>query len=166
MRLSFFAFLLIIPLSEPVLHILIFFPAFPGTLYFLLQSLVFRIMLFQIGAYLFSYPYPQALLIPDDIWLCCHIGVSLLCSFPVPSTRLFHTSGRKLFTKPTEISWQILCNLSLFPQKNWYERLLVLSYQLSISYLTEYTFFSILCVSCTYLWQKSDYRHAIHSYAT
>ena len=30
----------------------------------------------------------------------------------------------------------------------------------------EYTFFSILCVSCTYLWQKSDYRHAIHSYAT
>ena len=134
--------------------------------YFILQSLVFRIMLFQIGANLFSYPYPQALLIPDDIWLCCHIGVSLLCSFPVPSTRLYHTSGRKLFTKPTEISWQILCNLSLFPQKNWYERLLVLSYQLSISYLTEYTFFSILCVSCTYLWQKSDYRHAIHSYAT
>lgn len=120
----------------------------------------------EINCRAFSYPYPQALLIPDNIWLCCHIGVSLLCSFPVPSTRLYHTSGRKLFIKPTEISWQILCNLSLFPQKNWYERLLVLSYQLSISYLTEYTFFSILCVSCTYLWQKSDYRHAIHSYAT
>ena len=34
------------------------------------------------------------------------------------------------------------------------------------SYLTEYTFFSILCVSYTYIWQKSDNRHAIHSYAT
>ena len=34
------------------------------------------------------------------------------------------------------------------------------------SYLTEYTFFSILCLSYTYIWQKSDNRHAIHSYAT
>lgn len=120
----------------------------------------------RFSAYLFDYPYSRTLLIPDDIWLSCHIGVSFLCCSPVPSTRLYHTSVRKLFTKPTEIYWQILCNLSLFPQKNWYERLPVLSYQLSISYLTEYTFFSILCVSCTYIWQKSDYRHAIHSYAT
>ena len=105
-------------------------------------------MLFQIGAYLFSYPYPQALLIPDNIWLCCHIGVSLLCSFPVPSTRLYHTSGRKLFIKPTEISWQILCNLSLLPTKKpGMKTLLVLSYQLSISYLTEYTIlFYSLCI--------------------
>ena len=33
------------------------------------EKMVFRIMLFQIDTYLFSYPYPQTLLVPDDIWL-------------------------------------------------------------------------------------------------
>ena len=121
-------------------------------------------MLFQIIAYLFAYPNPQALLIPDNIWLCCHIGISLLCSSPVSSTRLYHTSGRKLFSRSTEMTWSILCNLFFLYNKKRHGRILFFHTYYLLLYSTRYTFFSIICVSCTYFPLKVNWIHSIHAY--
>jgi len=104
------------------------------------------------------------LLIPDDIWLCCHIGVSLLCSFPVPSKRLYHTSGRKLFSRSTKMTGRILCNLSFLYNKKRHGRILFFHTYYLFLYSTEYTFFSIICVSCTYFPLKANCIHSIHAY--
>ena len=83
---------------------------------------------------------------------CVVISDSPFCVVSsIPSTGLYHTSGRKLFSKSTEMTGQILCNLFFRYNKKWHGRTLFFHTYYRFLYLTKYTSFSISCVSCTYL---------------
>ena len=59
---------------------------------------------------------------------------------------------------------RILCNLSFLYNKKRHGRILFFHTYYLFLYSTEYTFFSIICVSCTYFPLKANCIHSIHAY--
>ena len=59
---------------------------------------------------------------------------------------------------------RILCNLSFLYNKKRHGRILFFHTYYLFLYSTEYTFFSIICVSCTYFPLKENCIHSIHAY--
>ena len=103
--------------------------------------------------------------------ICQEISVGLMNSFLpevwyslVLGTGLYHTSGRKLFTRSTEMTGQILCNLSFLYNKKRHGRILFFHTCYLFLYSTGYTFFSIICASYTCLTQKINCIHSIHAH--
>lgn len=58
---------------------------------------------------------------------------------------------------------RILCNLSFLYNKKRHGRILFFHTYYLFLYSTEYTFFSIICVSCTYFPLKANCIHSIHA---
>lgn len=62
------------------------------------------------------------------------------------------------------MTWSILCNLFFLYNKKRHGRILFFHTYYLLLYSTRYTFFSIICVSCTYFPLRVNWIHSIHAY--